>query len=707
LAYACGFALGTVFTVQPLHALHIVGGEMSYVYLGGDEYEVTVVLYRDCNSGGADFDAFVELAAYSQGSTFPFSTTLISLTDQESIPIASADPCLVIPPSGCLEKGLYVATIELPAGLDFDLVWQRCCRGPQNDNLELPDTQGLSWILRVPDRSAVGDNSSPVFDTYPPVALCNLFPAVVDFSATDPDGDLLTYSLCAPFVGGSQLDPVPSPPAPPPYAEVDYAAGFSALSPLPANPPPVMDPSTGVLSFTPTAQGMYVIGAWVREFRNGQLLSESRRDIRFMVTACQGVQAVVADQDPTSACDGLTMEFDNLSVGGTSFLWDFGVPGTSLDVSTAEDPVFVFPYPGEFLVTLVVQPGEPCADTSSIVYTVFEELDVAFVPPVNVCVDEDFRLVAEGNYNADDHITWTFETDAIQPVLSGDTVAANISVPGIHTVTMLVVAGLCEASYTDSVRVYPRIVQGAVVGSGGCAPHAVAFMDTSFAETQLQSEWQFGDGAVEVGGEVDHTYQLPGLYSVQLTTTTTSGCRDTSVLVMNDAVRILLTPEAAFRVDPYTLAIPSNTEISVVDSSRNAVEWEYRIGNRFFTEPGFTTEIEDPGQIALSQVVTSADGCRDTAMLNVVVEGHYVYAPSSFTPNGDGLNDVWYPSVLGARQYALNIYDRWGTLWFSTIDPAQGWNGGDMPSGIYPYRIELIDWGVDPRTYDGHIMLIR
>jgi|SRR6056300_582306 gliding motility-associated-like protein len=55
-----------------------------------------------------------------------------------------------------------------------------------------------------------------------------------------------------------------------------------------------------------------------------------------------------------------------------------------------------------------------------------------------------------------------------------------------------------------------------------------------------------------------------------------------------------------------------------------------------------------------------------------------VYIPNSFSPNGDGLNDIWKPvfsDTLSVKQYDLQIFDRNGVLVFWTNDPTDGWDG--------------------------------
>ena len=90
--------------------------------------------------------------------------------------------------------------------------------------------------------------------------------------------------------------------------------------------------------------------------------------------------------------------------------------------------------------------------------------------------------------------------------------------------------------------------------------------------------------------------------------------------------------------------------------------------------------------------------------------------PTSFTPNGDDLNDVF--GVKGEKidptDFNFMIFDRWGQLMYQTTDPSDGWNGktnnvGELlPEGIYVWRIMAKDGNTgDLHEYIGHVTMIR
>ena len=100
-------------------------------------------------------------------------------------------------------------------------------------NLNNPDDAGATFTTQIPGTNLTEDpNSSPVFNSLPPVALCAGFDFFFDHSATDLDGDSLAYTFCSPLFGGSPNAPAPNPPNGPPYTPVNWAPGYSATVPL-------------------------------------------------------------------------------------------------------------------------------------------------------------------------------------------------------------------------------------------------------------------------------------------------------------------------------------------------------------------------------------------------------------------------------------------------------------------------------------------
>ena len=81
--------------------------------------------------------------------------------------------------------------------------------------------------------------------------------------------------------------------------------------------------------------------------------------------------------------------------------------------------------------------------------------------------------------------------------------------------------------------------------------------------------------------------------------------------------------------------------------------------------------------------------------------------PNAFSPNGDGLNDVFIPKVRFTKEFKFAIYNKWGENVFNSSDSNDGWDGGDFPPGVYSYFVEVVDYLGETTTKNGTVTLIR
>ena len=95
------------------------------------------------------------------------------------------------------------------------------------------------------------------------------------------------------------------------------------------------------------------------------------------------------------------------------------------------------------------------------------------------------------------------------------------------------------------------------------------------------------------------------------------------------------------------------------------------------------------------------------------------YVPNSFTPDNDGFNDSWKPSITGKAaisEYSVQIFNRWGEIVWESTDPEEGWIGQSIagseeyfvPDGLYTWQIKLkFQSGEDSQLHQGHVSLFR
>jgi gliding motility-associated-like protein len=145
--------------------------------------------------------------------------------------------------------------------------------------------------------------------------------------------------------------------------------------------------------------------------------------------------------------------------------------------------------------------------------------------------------------------------------------------------------------------------------------------------------------------------------------------------------------------------------------------WNFGDGNSSNLENP-THTFTEAGSYTVNLLVTDELGCTDiTTYLIEFDPGFTYYVPNSFTPDGDGLNQIFSPIFSGPidqTNYQMLIFNRWGEIIFETLDPNEGWNATFGPNGqacqvgTYTY---VITFGTtaneEKQLITGHVNLIR
>lgn len=704
-------------------ATHIVGGEIYYECLGGDQYLITLKIYRDCYNGEAPFDSPATISVYTASGAH-YTDLFAPYSGSEILPVVINNPCLQAPPDVCVEEAVYTITAELPfVSGGYHIAYQRCCRNGGIQNIVNPGAQGSTYNVVVPEIALNSCNSSPYFNEFPPLALCIGDPLFFDHSATDPDGDQLVYSLCTPFHGGSQAIPAPSPANGPPYTQINWANGYSSAVPIDANPQLSIDAVTGELTGTPTQAGQYVVGVCVEEYRNGVLISTNNRDFQFNVVNCSAnIEAVIPLQSSFhEPCDGLEVTFGNNSINAQYYLWDFGVMAILADSSDLETPTYLFPDTGVYTVTLIANPGYACADTTVEEISVYNEVLAEIVTNGEACFDvNSFDFVAGGQFGNGASFLWEFESATPNTSTLMNPTGIEFDTLGTFSIELTVTEAICADHDQIQISTYPRpYAYFHPEYFAGCNPLAVFLQDSSFSSTGHQVLWDFGDGHKPDYSNPFHTYTEDGVYDISLTIWTSSGCIDTSTFVVQGAATVYPLPEGDIRAEPDTQSI-FEPVFSFSGTSDDAISCSLAPGTFDTLYSGiqsctFEYIYPDTGDFNPVMIFTDGNGCTsmDTTRIRVNPEVRF-WLPNAFTPNDDRLNDQWGPVAMGWKEYEIWVFDRWGQEVFHSTDPAERWNGRvrnesnlEPIPGVYAYRILARSLNNDDIRQLGSVTIVK
>ena len=719
------FAL--ILSFNPSYALHIIGGEMTYVCTGPDPanpnnmiYDFTMKVYRDCQGNGAPFDS--ETPNGVQASvTFFLETNELNVLYLEAPIITLIDPlennpCIEIPANVCVQEGIYTFSQSLAVqGISYNVVYQRCCRNSSISNIIAPDDSGATYFVEITPTSQIECNSSPTFNEFPPAVICVDIPLEFDHSATDLEGDQLVYSFCAPLTGGSTGGNVaPDPDEPPPFNSVNFILpNYSELNPMGGNPQIDIDPLTGLITGTPTVQGQFVVGICVEEYRNGELIGRLIRDFQFNVTACEllvnaGLEGVpVGEAFVFHSCVDSTITIINTSTEESNifeYLWEFEIPDNGNPIPLTfdtRDITVTFPGPGYYTGMMTLNPGSQCSDSAYVEITIAPPIFGAYEGIYDTCVAGPVSFTDLTDPNGAILETWEWDygdgntSDEKNPTYQYDA-------PGLYDVTLTVTDTIgCNDVVEGDILWFPapKAIIFQPSESVGCPPLEVNFENLSFPiDSTYDIIWSFGDDSTSYEISPDHTYLIPGNFNIHVEVTSPIGCFEEAFFP--NWIDVDSMPVADFYHTPPSYISNFNPTVEFTDYSRRAAAWDWTFGDfggTILQSPKFT--FPDTGRVEVQLAITHYYGCVDTIVKIVDVEPKITYfLPNAFTPNNDTKNDEFKGGgyFRGINNFEMTIWDRYGGVVFQTNNPNDGWNGrrnnkGDVaPNGVYVCIVRYI-----------------
>ncbi|MDW3650229.1 MAG: gliding motility-associated C-terminal domain-containing protein [Bacteroidia bacterium] len=768
-------------------AKHLVGGDMEYTCLGKDQqgfnlYQITLNVYRDCQPTidfptNTPFDPEIAIQIYNALNNSLETEIIIALTDTLVLPLTGSDSCVAPPANLCYARGTYTTTIRLRDNTSgYELVWGRCCRNETIQNILQPGEFGMAINTRIPNTALC--NSSPSFTNQLPTYICRSDLFSFDHSATDADGDELTYDIVTPFTAGSQMDPVPVVP-PPPFLPIAWLPGYGLSNVMDGSPALRVDQQTGVLTVSPQNLGQYVFSLRVTERRNGQVIGVIRRDIQVNVIDCPINFPPNIQLPDTDLISGDTLFFERDQESCFSFIVsDQNGPGIGSDsISFRFDgPHLALPDPGDIQVqsigidSLLVQfcwaPGCDFIDfpLNSLIFEVEDQNDcpapnrirdtIYFQTIAPELIMPEFNCVQVID-NQTIQLDWVGLTADQQNGFSyfsisrddgaGFVEIAQIANPIANSFVDISANNADQLNYCYQLEIFyecPNLESGPpsltfcsepATGAGICA--------VSASNGAIEISWRENLGssfrAYRVYKVVNGNSQLvEEIFDPMVTTwidteaidAAESYCYELGLLSACDQ-EVLTGQHCSIPLeatdDELEITINWGDYAGWVDGISNYVIWRRTadsdtiLGN---LAPGLNLEWIDR-DISLEQgglycyriqaIPENQDSCRSEAwsLEQCISFEPSVFAANAFTPNGDGINDLFEIKGSFFSRFQLRIYNRWGNEIFVTDNIDQAWDGTNSgrpaPEGVYVYMVEYEDFSGNVFQSSGSITLIR
>lgn len=327
-----------------------------------------------------------------------------------------------------------------------------------------------------------------------------------------------------------------------------------------------------------------------------------------------------------------------------------------------------------------------------------------------LCSGQNAKLTAAGGSN----YTWSPAIGINSS--AGDTIRAAPSSTITYTVTADEV-GTCQSSDSITIHVNPTpIARFGADSLSGCLPFCVVLRDSSSVASGVINSWKwnFGDGDSSMGQVTSHCYTTPGMYDVSISVSTNAGCNSSKTI--SNLVTAYSPPKANFFVNPVSTDIfhPNITFTNQSTDSYGIKTWQWHFGDGADSIRGniVNHNYTDTGEYCANLIVTNIHGCSDTTQRCIEITPLFtLYVPNAFSPNHDGLNDVFEAQGGGMTSFDMWIFDRWGQQLFHSTNIHKGWDGTiggvKCAEDTYIWMIQVNDNSNNNHSYWGRVSLIK
>jgi len=440
---------------------------------------------------------------------------------------------------------------------------------------------------------------------------------------------------------------------------------------------------------TPAATGVYTVTAY---FGGGNLTCTSTNTLELTVYPILNFSLIPRQHVCFNVPLSVTGPF-----GATSYSWTSSTGFTSID-KDIYIPQIQPKDAGTYTLTVALG---PCITKSSTIIDVLDPISYTLTPVDKTICRGDTLIFEAGATGGSQNYAYEWNPGLF---LDSPTGPKKVATPLGSILYNLKVHDIACPNYsvahTFSITVNQPPIPDLQLSSGyGCAPLSMVF-NAKTKTTAAITTYDFGDGTIRQGDSLVHTYTDAGVYKIKVYTRGKNNCSYSYEypypLTVNPrpGTDFYTNPETPNTIDDITF-VPTNQYEPITRYS-----WMFKGGlDLLAPDSVISAKIDDtdtsdiqnplrsyavPGRYPVTLITENDHGCIDTVFKLIDIKDELkIFIPNTFTPNGDGVNDVFYVVGSGMKleNFSMQIIDRWGNTVYDSKDINEGWDG--KVKGVY------------------------
>lgn len=413
---------------------------------------------------------------------------------------------------------------------------------------------------------------------------------------------------------------------------------------------------------------------------------------------------------PDTVCAPLSVAFTNLSSGATQHLWSFGDGQTS----NATSPTHTYAQPGTYTVTLTASSPNTCNGQDIATRTV----TIAPAGPLLQAMNDtlicgplsSFELIATSFGTAS---TWHWSsnaqfTDILNSPSTDSTGTVSPAVSGTYHIRASN-GSVCTAR--DSVNVMVQLATVQLTGEQGICVGDTAQLAVSGDLGTASIVWVPADEIISGQGTTTAFVAPTSQTTYGVNLSSDLGCSWSGTVTVN--VSPLFGSTVTASAD-QTLVLPGTTvQLLATPASGVTYAWEPAgaVSDPTIADPMAVVEQTTTFIATISDGICIRSIPVTVQVYELICEDPDIFVPNTFTPNGDGTNDLLYVRGRHIARMEFKVFDRWGELVFESTDPANGWDGRFKGMAVDPavFVYHLRAWCIDGQEYftKGNVTVVR